>query len=76
MKKKQQKRKTQLMGTLNKIMEMFWLALGTVLALTSGYMIYVTGFEEAYMYLIVTAMPFGMYFARRIMRKKMENLDK
>ncbi|MBL4625619.1 MAG: hypothetical protein JKY42_10845 [Flavobacteriales bacterium] len=64
------------MGTLNKIMEMFWLALGTVLVFISGYMIYVSGFEEAYMYLLITAMPFGMFFARRIMRKKMENMDK
>ena len=64
------------MGTLNKIMEMFWLALGTVLVITFAYMVYDKGFDGAYMYLIIIALPFGMYFARRIMRKKMENMDK
>ncbi len=62
------------MGTLNKIMEMFWLALGVVLVFIFAYMTFQTGFD--WWYLLISGMPFGMFFARRIMRKKLEQMDK
>ena len=62
------------MKILNNIMEMFWLALGTVLIFVLGYLSLENGFD--WTYLLIIAMPFGMFFARRIMRKKMENIDK
>jgi hypothetical protein len=62
------------METLNKVMEMFWLALGTVLVIVFGFMTFDKGFDWSYP--LINALPFGMYFARRIMRKKMEKIDK
>lgn len=64
------------MKTLNKVMEMFWLALGVVILCISSYMLYISDFHDFYMYAIITALPFAMFFARRFMRKRMEKHEK
>lgn len=60
------------MKTYNKIMELFWLAMGGVTALIVIYLIITEGWSKNQMYLIFPGICFMMFFARRFMRRRME----
>lgn len=60
------------MKTYNKIMEMFWLAVGVVVIIMVTYMGFTEGFGSWAAYYFFALMALLTYTMRRFMRKRME----
>jgi len=55
------------------ILEIFWLIVG-ILGLGAGiYETILNGLKESWMFFLISAIGFGMYFMRRNLRKKMSH---
>lgn len=63
------------MKMYNKIMEVFWLIMGVVSFAIAIYHVSTLGLSDAYLYLLIPILPWGMYYLRRSYRKKMENKE-
>jgi membrane protein implicated in regulation of membrane protease activity len=60
-------------NNINIFLEVFWLILG-IITLFIGVVITIkTGFREAYMFYIMSALSFTIYFARRWVRKNLNS---
>jgi hypothetical protein len=63
--------KNKAMKTYNRIMELFWLSVGTVIFIAVTYMGITEGFANWAIYYALGAMAFGTFFMRRFMRLRM-----
>jgi hypothetical protein len=60
-------------NNLNSILEVFWLIVGILTAIMGLYTLAAKGFDNSYMFFIMSALSFLLYIARRSLRLKAKN---